>query len=108
MIAGQQASAPDSQRWEIHPLVLHAAPHALDEDVVSPGPSPIHAQRAAGGQYNYGELLGRELTALVGVDDLGHAVTGQGQLDHLISLPMGGTGKVQKGNLRNRYGGVFS
>jgi hypothetical protein len=63
---------------EVHPLVLHAAPQALDEDVVPPGTAPVHRQLAARLENDIGELLGGELAALVGVDDLGRAEFGPG------------------------------
>ena len=71
---------------EVHPFVLHAAPQALDEDVVAPGTTPVHGQLAALGQNRFGELDCGELAALVGVDDLGHAVAREGLLDHLLSV----------------------
>ncbi len=71
---------------EIHPLVLHAAPESLHEDVVAPGPAPIHAELAATLQRGVGELGGGELAALIGVDDLGRAPAGQGLLDDLLGM----------------------
>ena len=64
---------------EVHPFVLHAAPQALYEDVVAPGATPVHGQLAALGQNRFGELDCGELAALVGVDDLGHAVAREGR-----------------------------
>lgn len=45
----------------VHPLVLHAAPPALDKDVVAPGTAFMHAQLATCGQDDAGELLGSEI-----------------------------------------------
>ena len=60
--------------FEVNAFVLHAAPQALDEDVVAPRAAPIHRQLAAPGEHHLGEFGGRELAALIGVEDLGRAV----------------------------------
>ena len=59
----------------LHPLVLHAAPQALDEDVVSLDSASIHRQSAAGPQDHASQLLGDELAVLIGIDDLERAMT---------------------------------
>jgi len=57
--------------------------YALDEHVVAPRAAAIHGQLAAAGEHAPGEFLGRELAALIGVDDLRCAVAGKGLLEHL-------------------------
>src|SRR5674476_1316268 len=71
---------------EIYPLVLHAAPQALDKHVVAPGTSAIHAEFAALGQHDIGELRSSELAALVGVDNVGCAVSHERLLNDFLSL----------------------
>ncbi len=63
---------------EIHAFVFDAAPQPFDEHVVAPGATPIHGQPAATLEYGLGEVLSRELAALVSVDDFRRAVTGEG------------------------------
>ena len=70
----------------VHALVLHAAPQALDEHVVAPCTATVHGQLAAGIKDNAGELFGGELAALVCVDDLRRAVSGQGLLNHFLGM----------------------
>src|SRR5208282_6676169 len=55
-------------------------------DVVEPGSTAVHAQLAAGGQNHVGELFSGELAALIGVDDLGYAVAGEGLLDDFLGV----------------------
>lgn len=58
-------------------LVFDGPPEALDEDIVAPGPLAIHADLDfAGGQHFY-EVGRCELAALIGVEDLGRAVSRQ-------------------------------
>ena len=73
-------------RLEIHALVFHTAPETLDEHVVTPRATPVHAELAAPGQQNVGELRCSELTALVGVDDLRRAVAQERLLNHLFGM----------------------
>ena len=54
--------------------VLEAAPEPLDEDVVHPAPLAVHAHGDAELLQAPGLFLARELAALVGVEDLRHAV----------------------------------
>src|ERR1700680_5061208 len=56
---------------EVHAFVFHAAPQAFDEHIVPPCAAPVHGELAAAGEHGLGELLGRELAALIGVDDRG-------------------------------------
>ena len=72
--------------FEVNPFVLHAAPETFNKDVVAPGAAPVHRQLAALGEHRVGEFGGRELAALIGVDDLGRAVAGEGLLDDLSGV----------------------
>ena len=72
--------------FEVNPFVLHAAPETFNKDVVAPGAAPVHRQLAAFGEHRVGEFGGRELAALIGVDDLGRAVAGEGLLDDLSGV----------------------
>lgn len=63
---------------QIDPLVFHAPPQPLDEDVVHPAPAPVRADLHAEIQQSAGPLGGGELAALTGVDDPGNA-TGAGE-----------------------------
>src|SRR5208282_3375635 len=65
---------------QIDLLVFHAAPEPLDEDVVPPGPFPVHADGDAVPCEHAGEGLARELAALIGIEDVRLAVLGQGVL----------------------------
>lgn len=59
---------------------------ALDGHVVSPGAAPVHTELTAPGQHDAGELLGRELAVLTGVDDLGRAKSRKDLLDDLPGI----------------------
>src|SRR3990172_4963064 len=59
---------------EIDILVLDAAPQSFDEHIVDPTPLAVHAYAHALGLQRLGEVIGGELAALVGVEDLGVAV----------------------------------
>jgi hypothetical protein len=61
--------------FEIHLLVLDAAPQPLDEDIVPPGALAVHADRNAVAGEHAGEGLAGELRALVGVEDVRLAAT---------------------------------
>ena len=54
-------------------LVLHGAPEAFDEDVVSPAALAVHADVDLPASEDVQELETRELAPLVGVEDLGTA-----------------------------------
>jgi hypothetical protein len=71
---------------ETYAFVLYAALRTLDEDIASPCATPIHRELAAAVEHGLGELLGRELPALVGVDDLGHTKARKGPLDNLLGM----------------------
>src|SRR5271154_2638622 len=72
--------------FEVHAFVLYAAPQALDEHIVPPGAAPVHGELAAAVEHGLGELLSRELAALIGVDDLGHTKARKGLLDNLLGM----------------------
>ena len=71
---------------EIHAFVLDAAPQALHEHIVAPCSTSIHRQLAAPIEDGVRELVGGELAALIGVDDLRRAMAGEGLLDHLPGM----------------------
>ena len=71
---------------QVDPLVLQRLPEALDEDVVAPGPFAIHTELAALGFDRLDEIGGRELAALIGVDDLRPPVTGESLFEHLDGM----------------------
>lgn len=51
-------------------LVLDRAPEPLDEDVVAPGASAVHADGDTGLEQHFGEGLAGELRSLVRVEDV--------------------------------------
>src|SRR5271168_1835345 len=73
--------------FEVHAFVLDAAPQAFDEHIVPPGAAPVHGELAAAVEHGLGELLGGELAALIGADDLGHTKTRKGLLDNFPTSP---------------------
>src|SRR4030081_3195257 len=68
---------------QIDLLVFDAAPQPLDEHVVPPGAFAVHADGDAVAGEQAGEGRAGELRALVRVEDLRLAVTGQGILQGL-------------------------
>ncbi len=64
--------------FQVHVLVLDAAPEALHEDVVQGPPAPVHADVDAMPLENPGERLRGELATLVAVEDFRDAVGPQG------------------------------
>src|SRR5271168_776235 len=58
-------------------LVFDRTPQPLDKHIVAPGAATIHADRDPILQQKSGEGGAGELTALVGVEDLRPAVSGQ-------------------------------
>ena len=58
-------------------LVFDRTPQTLDYDIVEPGPSAIHADRYSRALQHAGEGDARELTALIGIEDLWLAVARQ-------------------------------
>ena len=67
---------------QIDLLILHGPPLPLDEDVVPPSPTAVHAEPAASVFHCLDELFRSELAALVGADDLGRAMSGERFLKH--------------------------
>src|SRR5688572_13973114 len=68
---------------QIYLFVFHRLPNAFDEDVVPPCPAAIHADLHAARLQRFGELVARELAALIGVEYLGFAVLAEGLLKRL-------------------------
>src|SRR5689334_171271 len=68
---------------QVELLVLHTPPQPLDEYIVDPTPLAVHAHPHAPELQRLGELLGAELAALVGVEDLGRAVAPESLLQRL-------------------------
>src|SRR5579863_893630 len=71
---------------EVHAFVFHAAPQAFDAHIVPPCAAPVHGEPAAAVAHGLGELFGRELAALIGVDDHGHPKARKGLLDNLLGM----------------------
>ena len=69
--------------FQINLLVLHAAPQALDEDVVAPAALAIHADRDLVVLEHLREVQAGELAALIGVEDFRLAVAGDGFLKRI-------------------------
>lgn len=59
---------------EVDLLVLHAAPEAFDKDIIDPAPLAVHADSNVVLLEHTGKILARELTALVGIENLWCAV----------------------------------
>ena len=68
---------------EVDLLVFEAAPQPLDEDVVHAPALAVHADGDAVILQRAGEILAGELAALVGIEDLGPAVSGERLLERL-------------------------
>src|SRR6516165_7076868 len=68
---------------QIHLLVFDTAPEALEEHVIAPRASAVHADRNLVLDQDVGEGVTRELAALVRVEDLRIAMTGQRLLQRL-------------------------
>ena len=62
------------------------SPQAFDEHIVPPCAAPVHGELAAAGEHGLGELLRRELAALIGVDDRGHPKARKGLRDNLLGM----------------------
>ena len=63
---------------QIDVVVFERAPQALDEHVVDGSSHPVHRDCDAGVEQHAGERFGRELRALIRVEDRGTAVEGEG------------------------------
>src|SRR5512144_3074961 len=68
---------------QIHLLIFDAAPQPLDEHVVLPSSFAVHADRNAVVGEHGREGRACELRTLVGIEDVGLAVTRQGILQRL-------------------------
>ena len=64
-------------------FILDRTPQPLDEHVVAPGPTPIHADPDRVVRQQSGERCAGELAPLVGVEDLRPAMTGQRLVDRI-------------------------
>ena len=68
---------------QIHPLVFHRFPQALDEHIVPPGSAPIHAEFATPFLDGLHEFMRGELAALVGIHNLRPAIAAECLLQHI-------------------------
>ena len=72
---------------EVDLLVFEASPQPLDEDVVHAPALAVHADFDPVILQGAGEIVAGELTALVGIEDLGTAVARERLLERLKSAP---------------------
>ncbi len=70
-------------RVQVDCLVLDRLPESLDEYVVTPASFAIHADRDPVSLQQIREITARELAPLIGIEDLGTPVLGQGLLHGL-------------------------
>jgi hypothetical protein len=68
---------------DVHLLVLHCAPEALDEHVVAPRALSVHADGDAVSYEKLRERITRELAALIRVEDFRSAMEPQSLIDRL-------------------------
>ena len=103
-------------------FVLDAAPKAFAEDVVEGAASTVHADLNVGCEQADGEGIGRELCALVGVEDLGptgaerltqgieteDAVQGVGKLpsEHITAVPVDDSDQIHEATQQRHIGDV--
>ena len=59
---------------EVNLVVFDRPPEPFDEDVVQRTAAAVHRQLHPEGEQRLGKLGGRELAALIGVEDLRHAI----------------------------------
>ena len=62
---------------EVDLFVFDRPPQPFDEDVVAPGPLAIHADGDPGLEQHAREVVAGELRALVRIEDIGLAMTGE-------------------------------
>ena len=107
---------------EIDVLILDAAPWAFAEDVVEGAGKAVHADLNVGCEQAGGEVIGRELCALVGVEDLGPAlaerlaqgietedvVQSGGKLpsEHLAAVPVDDSDQIHEATKHRHMGDV--
>ncbi len=72
---------------QIDGLVFQRAPQAFDKDVVQAAAPPVHGDRNLRVLEHAGEVEAGELAALVGVEDLGLAVSGHRLVQRLDAEP---------------------
>src|ERR1039458_9943048 len=70
-------------RFQINLLVFDRSPQALDEHIIPPISFAIHADGDAGFEKNAGEAGAGELAALIRIEDLRSAMTGESFIQHL-------------------------
>lgn len=73
---------------QVYLFVFDGPPEALDEDIVAPCPLAVHADLDLAGGQHLDEVGRSELAALVGVENLGRAVTRQ-RLLHRFNAKVG-------------------
>ena len=107
---------------EIDVLVFDAAPEPFAEDVVERMAATVHAELNVGGVKGGRESIGRELCALVGVEDFGptlaerlaqgieteDAVQGVGKLpgEHIAAVPVDDSNQVHEATQQRHIGDV--
>jgi hypothetical protein len=72
---------------EVNLLVLDGAPEPLHKHIIAPCASAVHADGDSVVGQQAGERGAGELAALISVEDLRLAMTGQGLLDRLDAKP---------------------
>lgn len=70
----------------VHPNILDRAPDSFEKHVFPPGSTPFCRPLHSGSQHHTHKLLRRELTALIGIDDLRIAVSTKSLLQQLVGL----------------------
>ncbi len=68
---------------QIHSLVFHRFPQALDEHIIPPGSAPVHAEVTPPILDGLHELMRGELTALTGIHNLRFAMVVECLLQHI-------------------------
>ena len=68
---------------QINLLVFDRSPKALDEDIITPRSFAVHADGDAGFEKNAGEAGAGELAALIRIENVRPAVTGQSFIQRL-------------------------
>ena len=63
---------------QVHALIFQRAPEAFDEDIVQPAAPAVHGDTDSVLPQNVGKCETSELTALIGVEDIGLTVFRQG------------------------------
>src|ERR1022692_2213467 len=74
--------------FQINLLVFDRSPQALDEHIVAPGALAVHADGDTGFEKNPGEAGAGELAALIRIENVRPAVTGQGFIQRHDAEPL--------------------